>query len=241
MSWRELMPTAPDSALDLLSKLLTYDPDERLTATEVLQHEFFEDLFQPEEDEAVIEGGDVSYYDFEFEQYSLNKSILRELILDEIIMSNSKEARKENRRMRTEFPNGVLENIYVRSEPEGKKKNPTPAPAPAPPRLQASKALKIVTSKAADTEAIKEGKEDSDGLPFGDVKTPDTAAESPIKNRLGGLKLLGEDDDFAESCGKRERRIFKRFSSQNITQELDSFKYMKVRSTDVDGPSDFGQ
>lgn len=31
-TWNELIPNAPEEAVDLLSKLLTYDPEERLTA-----------------------------------------------------------------------------------------------------------------------------------------------------------------------------------------------------------------
>ena len=108
------MPTATDSAIDLISKLLTYDPADRISANEMLKHPFFHDIISPEDDDQIIEGDPVNYYDFEFEMYSLNKSILKELILDEIIMSNCKEARKENRKLRTNNPNGVLEKIYVR-------------------------------------------------------------------------------------------------------------------------------
>ena len=91
----------------MISKLLTYEPSERLTAIETLRHPFFQDLFSPDDEH--LEGDPVNYYDFEFEQYSLNSHILKELILDEIIMSNSKEARKENRKLRVMNPNGVLE------------------------------------------------------------------------------------------------------------------------------------
>ena len=108
------MPTAPDSALDLLSKLLTYDPEDRLTASEAMQHPFFEEINQPVEGEKIADSEPVNYYDFEFEQYSLNDKILKELILDEIILSNSKEARKFNRRLRSENPDGVLEQLYER-------------------------------------------------------------------------------------------------------------------------------
>jgi len=92
-----MIPTAPAVAIDLIKKVMTYDPDERLTALEVLKHPFFEELYDPEEDESIVYGDPVQYYDFEFESYSLEKDIIKELILDEIIMYNSKEARKQNR------------------------------------------------------------------------------------------------------------------------------------------------
>jgi serine/threonine protein kinase len=41
---RQLIPSAPPSAIDLISKLLTFDPDHRLSAEEALFHPFFESL-----------------------------------------------------------------------------------------------------------------------------------------------------------------------------------------------------
>ena len=70
---------------------------------------FLEELYDPENDDQIIEGEPVKYYDFEFEQYTINKDIIRELILDEVIMANSKEARKVNRELREAHKDGVLE------------------------------------------------------------------------------------------------------------------------------------
>jgi len=47
--------------------LFTYDPAKRLTAREVLQHPFFEELYDPANDDQIVEGQPVNYYDFEFE------------------------------------------------------------------------------------------------------------------------------------------------------------------------------
>lgn len=66
-TWAQMVPQAPPAALDLLSKLFTYDPGERLTARQVLQHPFFEEVYDPQNDDQIIEGSPVNYYDFEFE------------------------------------------------------------------------------------------------------------------------------------------------------------------------------
>jgi serine/threonine protein kinase len=97
MTWEQMIPSAPPIAIDLVKKLMTYDPAERLTSLEVLKHPFFEELYDPQDDQSIIYGDPVQYYDFEFESYTLEKDILRELLLDEVIMYNSKEARKQNR------------------------------------------------------------------------------------------------------------------------------------------------
>lgn len=82
------------------------------------------ELYDPVHDGMVIEGNPVHYYDFEFEQYTLNKDILREMVLDEIIMANSKEARALNRQLREKYPKGVLEQLYERQETQKNKSQP---------------------------------------------------------------------------------------------------------------------
>ena len=111
-----MIPGAPAVAIDLIKKCMTYDPAERLSAMEILKHPFFEQLYDPEEDDQIIVGEPVSYYDFEFEQYTLNRDILEELLLDEIIMSNSRDARKCNRELKARNPTGALELMYERQD-----------------------------------------------------------------------------------------------------------------------------
>ena len=68
------------------------------------------------DDDQIVEGEPVRYYDFEFEQYTINKGILQELLLDEIILSNNQDARALNKELKQRFPAGVLEMIYERQE-----------------------------------------------------------------------------------------------------------------------------
>lgn len=115
-AWQAMIPNAPPDALDLLGKLFTWDPSQRLTAKQVMRHPFYAELYDPKTDESIKDGTPVSYFDFEFEQYTINSKILRELLLDEIILSNSKEARAYNRAQRDLHPTGVLETIYQRQD-----------------------------------------------------------------------------------------------------------------------------
>ena len=41
--WTKACPTASNSALDLLSKLLKFSPNERITAAQALEHPFIKD------------------------------------------------------------------------------------------------------------------------------------------------------------------------------------------------------
>lgn len=133
-----MIPTAPEEAIDLISKLMTYDPKDRLTAKEVLEHPFLADLYCPEQDSQLIEGAPLDYYDFEFEQYSINMDILRELLTDEIIMANSKKARTLNRELKERYPKGVLEIIYDRKSDEKKKAQAVKPVVPVPPMTKKS-------------------------------------------------------------------------------------------------------
>ena len=110
----DAIPNAPKEAIDLMSKLFTYDPKKRLTAMQVLQHPFLEELYDPENDDQIVVGHPISLYDFEFEQYTINKDIIRELILDEIIMANSSAARVVNKELKEGHSEGILEKIYER-------------------------------------------------------------------------------------------------------------------------------
>ena len=65
--WQAMIPNAPHDALDLLAKLFTWDPAQRLTAKQVMRHPFYAELYDPKNDESIKDGTPVSYFDFEFE------------------------------------------------------------------------------------------------------------------------------------------------------------------------------
>ena len=63
-----MIPNGSPEALDLISKLITYDPDDRLTAKQALKHPFFTDCYDVGgTHEDIIEKKPLNYYDFEFE------------------------------------------------------------------------------------------------------------------------------------------------------------------------------
>ena len=43
-----LLPNASKETLDLMKAMLAYDPDDRISATQSLRHEYFRDLFEAE-------------------------------------------------------------------------------------------------------------------------------------------------------------------------------------------------
>lgn len=80
--WKEIIPNGSEDALDLLEKMLKFDPDKRITVDKALKHKYFDDLPYEEEDKPEP----VSKFDFEFEEKDLSTEDLRELILHEIML-----------------------------------------------------------------------------------------------------------------------------------------------------------
>ena len=76
-------------AIDLLKKMLVFDPDNRITVEQALEHPYMNGLHFPE-DEPI--GTPVSDFDFDFELFSLKIPELKELIYEEIKLYHDSES-----------------------------------------------------------------------------------------------------------------------------------------------------
>jgi len=68
-------------ALDLLKKMLTFNPDKRITVEQALRHPYFENLFDP----ADLTLENAKPFDFDFEHWQLEPAVIKELIWKEIL------------------------------------------------------------------------------------------------------------------------------------------------------------
>ena len=75
-------------AIDLVEKLLVFDPEKRYTAQQCLEHPYLEELNCPEDEP---ERGPVIKFDFEFERLFLPISDLKDLIYEEILLYHFEE------------------------------------------------------------------------------------------------------------------------------------------------------
>lgn len=96
-------------AIDLLQKMLKYDPDERITVEEALAHPYMKQLHFPD-DEPTTEL--VSAFDFDFEKYSLSREDFKDLMFDEIALYHSDEAAKAYVAAKEKYPKGMLGSKY---------------------------------------------------------------------------------------------------------------------------------
>lgn len=77
--------------IDLIKKMLTFDPNKRISVEEALKHPYLAALHCPE-DEPTTEH--VSAFDFDFEIYDLKKEEYKDLIFEEIMLYHSDEKLK---------------------------------------------------------------------------------------------------------------------------------------------------
>lgn len=107
--FEETFSSVDPVAVDLLRKMLEYNPEKRITIEDALKHEFIGDLhYAPDEPTTTP----VSAFDFDFEVYDLTIDEQKELILDEIALYHSKKAQKKYIKYKKKYPNGMLYKQY---------------------------------------------------------------------------------------------------------------------------------
>jgi len=96
--------------IELITSLLTYDPEKRLSATEALNLPIFSELKRSNPDTKYPSPMlKPNMFEFEFENFKIGKDILKELIMDEILLYNSEAAKIQYMDLKNRNPNGCLE------------------------------------------------------------------------------------------------------------------------------------
>jgi serine/threonine protein kinase len=78
VNYRKMFPKAPELALDLLEKCLTFTPEKRITVEQALAHPYLKLLHDPSDEPACPQP-----FDVDFENIPLTKEALRALLWDE--------------------------------------------------------------------------------------------------------------------------------------------------------------
>jgi serine/threonine protein kinase len=109
-------------SVDLLKKMLIFNPDKRITIDEALTHPYLESLHCPE-DEPIT--NPVSRFDFDFERQLLTMRDLKDLIFEEILMYHFPQKKFEYEQAKQEFDNHFMAG-----------RNPAQSPIPVINELQ---------------------------------------------------------------------------------------------------------
>ena len=80
--FESIIKSANPQALDLLKRLLEFNPDKRITVNEAISHPYLASLYYPDDEPTTKP---VSLFDFEFERQSLTMRDLKDLMYEEIL------------------------------------------------------------------------------------------------------------------------------------------------------------
>ncbi|CAK73378.1 unnamed protein product (macronuclear) [Paramecium tetraurelia] len=81
--WEALFPKANNKALDLLGKMITFNPEQRYTVEQCLQHPYFDELHNP--DEEPLSG---KAFDWSWDNFEPTKELLQNMIYQESLSFN---------------------------------------------------------------------------------------------------------------------------------------------------------
>ncbi|THX81503.1 mitogen-activated protein kinase [Aureobasidium pullulans] len=119
--WKAMFPKTSDLALDLLDKLLAFNPAKRITVEEALRHPYLEPYHDPE-DEPTADAIPEEFFDFDKNKDNLTKEQLKQLIYEEIMRD-----RTLDQPYRSPRTNATSMNYYPSANP-----SPSPASSPSP-------------------------------------------------------------------------------------------------------------
>lgn len=87
-------------ALDLLRRLLTFDPEKRISVEQALCHPYLEGLHFPDDEPTTVP---VSLFDFEYERQILTMKDLKDLMYEEILLYHFSDKKQEYDRHKAEY------------------------------------------------------------------------------------------------------------------------------------------
>jgi serine/threonine protein kinase len=109
----KLYPKASTAAIDLLERMLTFDPDKRITVNEALAHPYLASLHDPNDEPTCPQ-----VFDFQFEAQPLGRRDVRALIFEEICNYYPDLRKEENLRQEAEQKNAAARAAAHEPEPE---------------------------------------------------------------------------------------------------------------------------
>eukprot|EP00475_Leptophrys_vorax_P042687 TRINITY_DN80513_c0_g1_i1.p1 TRINITY_DN80513_c0_g1~~TRINITY_DN80513_c0_g1_i1.p1 ORF type:complete len:609 (-),score=153.97 TRINITY_DN80513_c0_g1_i1:104-1825(-) len=80
--WKDVCPSAPDLAIDLLSKMLVFNPAERITAADALNHPYFSKFRKG--DKVLARKGVAEQFDPSFEKFLRTDVYLKDMFFEEM-------------------------------------------------------------------------------------------------------------------------------------------------------------
>lgn len=107
--FKDVFMDVNEQAVDLLKKMLIYDPETRISIEDALSHPYMSELHYPDDEPTTTPVGP---FDFDFELFDLSVDDYRDLIYEEIMLYKDSKCRKRYKAYRKKYPDGILFKIY---------------------------------------------------------------------------------------------------------------------------------
>ena len=98
--FESIFKEADPQALDLLKRLLEFNPDKRITVNEAISHPYLASLYYPDDEPTTKP---VSLFDFEFERQSMTMRDLKDLMYEEILFYHFNEKREAYEKAKSDY------------------------------------------------------------------------------------------------------------------------------------------
>ena len=194
VAWKRVYPHAGDEALDLLDKMLKFDPRERITVTGALEHSYLSEYHN-----ASVEPSSQSHFNFSFEAHATTKASIQAMMLQEMDIFSKGGA--------------VPPPPPPPQLPENEKAMPPQAPSatsPPPSPYSPGRDDEIDSENIAPPQSspMSIGREQKDGPKISSVQTVETQLQN-IVSALSNLEAMVSDrfDAQDKKLGQLETKI----------------------------------
>jgi len=101
------------SAIDLLKKMLVFNPEKRISVEEAIQHPYLSSLHFPEDEPTT---DPVSRFDFDFERQILTMEDLKNLLYEEILLWHFPEKKRTYEESKVKFESQILNEAPLEAQ-----------------------------------------------------------------------------------------------------------------------------
>lgn len=104
--FEKLYPSASPLAIDMLKKMMAFDPSKRITISQALEHPYLSSLHFEDDEPTTVP---VSRFDFEFEKQLLTARELKDMVYEEILLYHFPEKVESYNDTKMEFEKSIMQ------------------------------------------------------------------------------------------------------------------------------------
>eukprot|EP00943_MAST-04B_sp_MAST-4B-sp1_P005000 g5000.t1 len=210
VNWKNIFPNATEGSLNLLSKMLQFDPRKRINVLDALQHPYLKEYHNPKHEPSCK-----NKFNFKFEARATSKSAIQTMMLDEIKLF---EKALSNNKLSKEAKSVATKQQRLPEENQGNMQQKSKTTAPSAPETNENIA-------PPPKEVHRRSKETSNNR-----NAP--LQESSTSIAKAGVNTMEQFNQILMAITKLESTVNKQFEEQNA-----KIKALELKMDDLIGKS----